>query len=261
MWARYGIEKFGVPKEIILFEYDTARIAEKWKPMITWSKKQFLEEVVTDPSSIMLGRFKEKELLPNSLKNRVNLKSILEPIMQLKKYPDGFIVCHEETSSLAQKYNIPTRYIYAINIQMMETLIKLYEKQGTVHASDLILGDNTEHALDGSDNIGMLLEYSDKKVYYFNTIPNISVVGTNATYTQVVYGVLAALFTLVFDNLKPGTYFVEDLYDTHYKNFLFDNMRVKEYIFKKRLNKLKLVKYAPEIKVKKMNNFKSFYMD
>lgn len=46
MWVRYGIEKFGVPEEIIHFEYDTSKIAKGWHSMITWCVHEFLVESV-----------------------------------------------------------------------------------------------------------------------------------------------------------------------------------------------------------------------
>jgi len=114
--------------------------------------------------------------------------------------------------------------------------------------------------LDGADNIGVLLIYSDKKVYYFNSASNMAAIGTNGTYTQVIIGIFSALFTLMFDKLKPATYFVEDLYDTHYKHFMFDNMRVEEFVFKKNKDHLKLLNYNPMIKLKRDKKFKHLYV-
>ncbi|MBI2581622.1 hypothetical protein HYV87_00650, partial [Candidatus Woesearchaeota archaeon] len=125
-----------------------------------------------------------------------------------------------------------------------------------VSRKELQLADNLKTVLDGSDNIGVLLKYKNKKVYYFNSIANTSVVGTNATYTQVAVGVFAALFTLMFDQLKNGTYFVEELYDTHYKHYMFDNLRVQEFVF----NGGKLKKYTPEIKLQHKNGFGHMYV-
>jgi hypothetical protein len=253
MWVRYGIEKFGVPKEIIHFEYDTAKIAKKWKPMMTWSIKEFLVENVRDPSGVALGRGEVKQLFPNALKYRVNMKSILQPILKLDKYPRGFVVLHEENLTIAQKYNVPSKFIYAINLQTMENLIKIYQKRKKVTAKDLIKGDNTNVILDGSDNIGVILRYKDKDVYYFNTIPNNTVMGTSATYLQTVIGVFAALFVLLYDNLSKGVYFPEDLFNTHFKSYVFENMRVQEFVFKKQKTGLKILSYNPEIRVKNKN--------
>ena len=114
--------------------------------------------------------------------------------------------------------------------------------------------------LDGSDNIGVVLNYSDKKVYYFNSVSNSSIIGTNATYFQVVVGVFAALLTLLFDKLYKKLYFTEDLFNNIYKNYVFDNMRVQEFVFSKRNGgKLKLSHYNPTIRTSR-NNFKHLYI-
>lgn len=260
MWVRYGIEKFGIPKQIIHFEYDTSKIAKQWHPMLTWSIHEFLVESVRDPSGVVLGKGRVKKLLPNALENRKNMRGILGPIMKLNIYPQGLTVLHEENLSIAFKYNIPSKFIYAINPKTMDILTKIYEEKGNVTKEDLELGDNTHEILDGADNIGVILEYNDKRVYYFNTVPNVAIIGTNATYTQVIVGIFAAIFTLLFDKLKPGAYFVEDLYDTHFRYFMFDNMRIQEFVFKKKNNRLKMSSYNPMIKIKRQDKFGHFYI-
>jgi homospermidine synthase len=260
MWVRYGIEKFGRPEQIVHFEYDTSKTAKKWHPMMTWSIHEFLVESVRDPSGEMMGRGKVNKLLPNALENRKNMKGILEPIMKSKVFPEGLTVLHEENLSISYKYDIPSKFIYAINQETMRDLINLYEKKGNVTKEHLKLGNNTKEILEGSDSIGVILDYPDKKVYYFNSIPNLAIIGTNATYTQVAIGIFSAIFTLLFDKLEPQVYFVEDLYDSHYKSFMFDNMRVQEFVFKKNKKKLKLISYNPMIKIKRTNHFEHLYI-
>lgn len=260
MWVRYGIEKFGLPKEIVHFEYDTSKIAKQWHPMMTWSVHEFIEESILDPGGMVLGRNKIKELFPNAIENRVDMTDILSPILKIDKYPFGFSCVHEENLTIAQKYDIPSRFIYAINQDTMKNIVALYDKKQKVTAEDMILGDNTTEILEGSDSIGVILDYPDKKVYYFNSISNLAIIGTNATYTQVVIGICAAIFTLMFSKLKPGIYFVEDLYDTYYPHFMFDNMRVQEFVFHKTKDHLKLTSYDPMIKTKRDKKFKDLYI-
>ena len=50
------------------------------------------------------------------------MESFLKPFLELEKYPEGFTVLHEENVSIAQKYNIPSQFIYAINIKTWITL-------------------------------------------------------------------------------------------------------------------------------------------
>lgn len=262
MWARYGVEKFGVPKEFIEFEYDTSKVATKWHPMMTWSIHEFLVECVLDPGGISLGRGRDKikNLLPNALENRKNMRSILEPIMKLDEYPEGMMTPHEECDSLGQMYDVPAQYVYAINPRTMKELIRLYEKNGTVTRDQLELGDNTNIILDGADSIGMILEYEDKRVYYFNTVPSVALIGTNATYTQVVIGIFSALCVLLFDSLELKAYFPEDLFHTRYRYFMFDNLRVQEFVFKKHDGHLKLESYHPMIKVRRTQGYEHMYV-
>ncbi|MFH1055492.1 MAG: hypothetical protein V1744_05305 [Candidatus Altiarchaeota archaeon] len=256
MWVRYGIEKFGVPREVVHFEYDTSELAGGWKPMTTWSKHAFIDEVATDSTGFMLGRDNLKEVFPNGLKNMLPMQEILEPIMKLDDYPDGFLVMHDENITIAQKYDVPSKFVYAVNMKTMGALIELYDRKGTVSKDDLILGDNTTCKLSGSDGIGVMLEYDDKRVYYFNTITNSEVAGTSATCLQVATGVYAALFTLLTDSMENGAYFVEDIFDTSYKNHVFDNMQVQEFVFSRNNGGLKLISHEQKVKPEK-NNSKS----
>ncbi len=263
MWVRYGIEKFGIPKELIHFEYDTSKVATQWHPMMTWSVHEFLTECVRDTTGVILGRGREKMtvLTPNSLEHRKNMRGILEPIMKFDTYPDGMITMHEECASIGNKYDIPSQFIYAVHPKTMDMLVKMYEQKGDVTKDSLELGNNTSEILDGSDSIGVILEYKDKRVYYFNTVPSIAIIGTNATYTQVVVGVFAALNVLISDELKPGAYFPEDLFDTCYRHFMFDNMRVQEFVFHKDgSGHLKLASFNPMLKSRKTEHYKHLYI-
>lgn len=260
MWVRHGIATYGRPKQVVHFEYDTSTPAKGWESMMTWSIHEFLVESVRDPSGIALGRGKIKPLYPNALENQVPLKPVLGPIMPVEKHASGFTVLHEENLSISYKYDIPSKFIYAVNQHTMKHLVRLYEKNRNVYRKQLEMGDNTHEFLQGADNIGVFLDYPDKRVYFFNSVPNMGVIGTNATYTQVAVGVFAALYVLLFDKLEPGAYFVEDLYDTHYKYFMFDNLRVQEFVFKKGKNGLRLTHYLPAVVMRRQDRFDHFYL-
>ena len=263
MWVRYGISKFGVPKEIIHFEYDTSKIQKPFKSKeltITWSPHEFLVENVRDPSGVALGRRKIKPMTPNAISHHEDMMPLLKPIMKLKKYPKGFIVLHEENLTLSYKYNIPSRFVYSIHDDVMGSMVKIYEKGGKISEENFTVIKNIESPLEGSDSIGVILDYGDKKVYYFNSINNASMIRTNATYFQVVIGIFAALFTLLFNKLKKGVYFTEDLFNTNYKDYVFDNMRVQEFIFKKKNGKLKLISYNPTISPTETFDFKHIHI-
>jgi len=259
LWARHGIEKFSIPKKIIHFEYDSSRVAAKWEPMVTWCLNEFLMETVVDPSGVMLGRDRLKTLLPNGLENKHPLRPILFPIMKLDKYPYGFTVLHEENITIAKRYNVPSKFVYSVNVKTMEKIMNIYKEKKKVTEKDLSHGDNSEKILAGSDNIGVVLDYKDKKVYYFNSMPNESVIGTNATYSQVIVGVFSALFTLMFERLKPGLYFPEDLYHTRFRNYVFDNLRTQEFVFRKKKGKLVLKSYNPQVRANITGSFKRVF--
>jgi len=50
IWVMHGVRNFGVPREIIHFEYDTSTPADGWRPLITWSRQEFLTETVWEPT-------------------------------------------------------------------------------------------------------------------------------------------------------------------------------------------------------------------
>ncbi|HEX3640175.1 MAG TPA: hypothetical protein VHV10_02675 [Ktedonobacteraceae bacterium] len=251
MWVQYGIEKYGVPREVIHFEYDTSTAREKWMPTITWSIHEFLVEAVSSPSGIMLGRDQLRELFPNGLKHRMDMEPLLSPIMKLDAYPQGLIILHDENVSIAQKYDIPSQFIYAIHMKTMDYMDDIYSRKHHVSHADLVHGDNILIPINGSDNIGVILDYDDKKVYYFNSALNFAANGTNGTCMQVIVGVYAALFTLLIENLPSKAYFVEDLSDTVFKPYVFEHMDVSEYIFQKHGTVLSLEKHIPKIVAEK----------
>ncbi len=260
VWARYGIERRGVPERITHFEYDSSQMTRRWKPMVTWSIKQFLEEAVRDEAGVILGRYARRALRPNALVRRTSLRPVLAPVMPLEKYPEGFRMYHEECSSLSNMYDVPSEFIYAIHPKTMRRLVELYGRKGCIDDRDLLVADNVENVLDGSDTIGVRLDYPREAVYYLNSFPNAAVIGTNATYTQVAVGVYAGLFTLLDGGLKPGAHFPEDLYGTYFTDFVLDNMRVQEFVFRKDGRRLKLTRYDPRVRLARRSHLNHRYI-
>ncbi len=257
-WVAHAIEHHGKPQSILHFEYDTSHPSKQWRPTITWSKHEFIVEAVRDPSGYMLSKNQLKMLYPNGLTHSQPMKKILHPFWKLPNYPLGLTILHEENITCANKYDVPSRFLYAIDQRTVHQLQTKYNKNKNIHIKDLDLGDNTHHVLDGSDNIGVLLTYQDKRIYYFNSMSNVPMIGTNATYTQVIVGVFAALFTIMYDKLKPQKYFVEDLENTNYQRYVFDNLRVQKYIFAAK--KDQLLEYIPEIKIKQNKKYPSLFV-
>ncbi len=229
-WTGHAIRKHGKPLDLTLFEFDSSEPKGDWQPVVTWSAQEFVVEAIENRSGTMAGRNKIQWLLPNGISHQLPMKNILSPIVHLDSYPSGATILHEECVTLAHTYDIPTRFIYSLHPRTMEQLSHQDfngRKQGTLQ---LARGDNTSIPLKGSDTIGILLTYRDKQVYYHNSLANESCTGTNATYVQVAVGLLAGLFTTLYDNLSPGLYFPEDLIESTYLPFILSNLHTEEHI-------------------------------
>jgi saccharopine dehydrogenase-like NADP-dependent oxidoreductase len=230
MWVRKGVERFGLPKGVVHFEYDQAQPHEGWLPLVTWSKETFVDEVNNDPAGYMESKGKVKYFYPNPLKNRVPMTEVLRPVMALKEYPKGFLLLHEENITIAQKYNIPSRFLFAVHPRTMDHLEALYDEHRKVSVEMVTLGDNRGVPLKGMVTIGVLLEYSDRKVYFFNTTRHESLPWVSGSCWQVAAGLHAALFTLLDDSLQNRVYFVEDLFGTSCERLMVENLPVQELI-------------------------------
>jgi hypothetical protein len=229
-WIRQGIERFGVPRGIVHFEYDTGQPLEEWLPLITWSRETFLDEIFNDPAGYMEGKDRLKFLYPNPLKNRVPMKEILSPVVPLEHYPHGFLLLHEENITIAQRYDIPSRFLFAIDPRTMDYLETLYERDGSVPLEAIWLGDNREIALKGSATVGVRLEYKDRQVYFLNRTPHGHIPGSSGSCWQVAAGLQAALQTLIQDSLSDGIYFMEDLYGASWEKRVAENLPREELI-------------------------------
>ncbi|MBI2024629.1 MAG: hypothetical protein HYT03_00870 [Candidatus Harrisonbacteria bacterium] len=248
LWVEHGVAQFGIPERIIHFEFDDSMTPNAWRPLVTWSRAKFLDEAVYEPGGKVLGRDKVEFIKPNALKNMVDMRSLLSPVINLEKYPSGFPILHEENITVGHRLDIPSEFIYAIHPQTIAFMKEKYDEQGTIKVEDLIAGDNVKVPLEGKDFIGVLLRYPDKNVYYHNAIANRDISGTNATYQQVAIGVLVGLLAWL-DGLKRGVYFTGDLYKSSAPKYLFDNMVVEEKVFAKNSGVLKLLSHNPRIKL------------
>ena len=246
IWVWHGVRRYGVPREIVHFEFDTSMAVDGWRPLITWSRREFLTETVWEPTGLVVNG-KLKMLRTNALGHREGLRPIMEPVVPLASYPRGFLVLHEENVKLGHTLGVTSKYLYAIDPRTMAYLVRLWRDKGQVRISDLEVGDNTTIPLGGSDTIGVCLEYPDQRVYYLNSLANSAVIGTNATCTQVAVGVYAALITLLHEDLAPRVYFATDLYDTIYPQVLFSNLRVEHSVFGRRNQSWELRQHVPEL--------------
>jgi hypothetical protein len=230
--AAMGVEKFGIPRDLTEFEYDTSRTLRDPLPNgVTWSLAQFVDEAVKEPAQVVLSRKRARTLMPNAVEHPEDMEPILGPLVRMSEYPHGWTVMHEECLTLGQKYDVPCRFIYAVNRRTRDFVEKQYRAEGALEESDLELMNNVKRPLVGSDLVGIRLEYADRAVYYFNRKHNINLKGSSATIYQVAVGVHAAVFTLLLDRLEPGVKFTEDLVHSFYPTFVTDNLMIEEQVF------------------------------
>jgi hypothetical protein len=246
VWVSHGVDRYGVPDEIVHFEYDTSMAVDGWRPLITWSRREFLTETVWEPTGLVVDG-KLKMFQANALAHREDMRPIMQPVVPLPTYPRGFLVLHEENVKLGQALGVSSKYLYAIHPKTMAYLVRRWREKGQVRISDLQVGDNTTVPLEGSDTIGVCLEYPGRRVYYLHSLANNAVVGTNATCTQVAVGVYAALLTLRHAQLAPRIYFATDLDNTIYPHVLFSNLRVEHFVFEKGKRSWELRQHVPEL--------------
>ena len=246
-WVHHGVQCFGIPQEIVHFEYDTSAPANGWRPILTWSRKEFLTEAVWERTGTVVNG--AAELMPkNALHYRVDLGPIMKPVCRLSSYPRGLLVLHEENLTIGQALGTSSKFVYALHPRTMAYIARRWRSRGAVSIADLEIGDNTSIPLKGADTIGVYLDYPRQRVYYLHSLANRDVVGTSATCAQVAVGIYAALFTLLSDRLSPRIYSVTDLYDTLYTHVLFCNMRVEQFVFAKRKRSLVLRQHVPNLR-------------
>jgi len=257
IWVRDGVYRHGIPREIVHFEYDTSMATDGWRPLVTWSRREFLTESVWEPTGCVQDG-KPVLFATNALQNRENMRDILRPVLPQRFYPRGMLVSHEENLTLGQTLGVSSKFIYAIHPKTMAYLCRKFRRYGTVKESDLAIGDNTTIPLGGADSIGVYLEYPQHRVYYLHTTENHTVIGTNATCAQVAVGVYSALFTLLRNRLPPRIYFPEDLYETLYPHIVFCNMRVEYFVFERRKRSWVLHEHLPHLRPSFLRNREQF---
>ena len=233
MWVRRGIEKSGVPQSIVHFEYDTGQPVDGGAPIIAWSRETFLDEIVNDPAGYVEGRDKITLVQPNPLKNRISMEEVLRPIMNLSVYPRGFLLLHEENITLGQQYDVPSRFLFSLDMRTMDYLEEVYDKNNEVPPGTLALGDNRKVLLKGEATVGVCLEYESTREYFFNTTAQGAIPGVSGSCRQVAAGLYAALITVIEESLANRVYFVEDLLGTTCERLMMENLPMQKAVFRK----------------------------
>jgi hypothetical protein len=233
MWVRKAIATSGVPKNIVHFEYDTGEPVDGRTPIVSWSRETLLDEIVNDPAGYVEGRNKIRLVPPNPLKNRVSMEEVLRPIMDLRVYPRGFLLLHEENITLGQKYDVPSRFLFSLKTETMDYLEEVYDKKKEVPLDTLALGDNGKIPLKGEATVGVCLEYENTREYFLNTTAQGSVPGVSGSCRQVAAGLHAALWTVIEDPLEKRVYFVEDLLGTTCERLMLNNLPMEHVVIQK----------------------------
>lgn len=247
LWVRHGVERFGRPRQIVHFEFDDSMTVDGWRPLVTWSRHEFLTETAWNPTGHHTG---DRVLVrsTNALQNPVALRPLLAPLALGDHCPAGMLVLHEENLTLGELLGVPSKFIYALHPQTMRYLRQRFRRHGRLGLEDIELGDNVTRRLTGTDIVGVCLHYPNRRIYYLNRMPNDAVIGTNATCAQVAVGIYAALFTLIYDQLEPRIYFTEDLFDKLYRRFVMANMRVELFLCSRRKGRWVVRKHLPELR-------------
>jgi hypothetical protein len=199
MWVGKAIAASGVPKNIVHFEYDTGEPVAGGMPIIAWSRE-----------------------------------TLLRPIMNLRVYPRGFLLLHEENITLGQKYDVPSRFLFSLKTETMDYLEKVYDRKKEIPLDTLALGDNGKIPLKGEATVGVCLEYENTREYFFNTTPQGEVPGVSGSCRQVAAGLHAAFRTVVEDPLEKRVHFVEDLLGTTCERLMLNNLPMQHVVLLKK---------------------------
>lgn len=251
LWVQHGVMRFGVPRRIVHLEYDTSMTMDRWRPLVTWCKHEFLTETTWNPT----GEFDGKRVVlrtSNSLENLEPIAPYLAPILPGESLPPAFVVLHEENITLGRAIQVPSKFLYALHPRTMRYLVRRFRQQGTLRMRDVELGDNLARRLNGTDLVAVCLEYPRQRVYYVNRMDNRSLIGTNATCAQVAVGVMSAVFTWLYDRLQPRIYFTSELYDTLYRRLIFANMRVEIFVCGRRGRRWVVRRHLPEVRLREL---------
>ncbi|MCS7048128.1 MAG: saccharopine dehydrogenase NADP-binding domain-containing protein [Verrucomicrobiae bacterium] len=249
LWVRHGVKQFGVPKQIVHLEYDTSMTMDQWRPLVTWCKHEFLTETTWDRTGVFDGKGVALSA-KNSVQNLESLTPYLAPLLPGQKFPDAFVVLHEENITVGRALRVPSRFLYALHPRTMRYLVRRFRQQGTLRLRDIELGDNLARRLNGTDFVAVCLEYPRRRIYYANRMDNRSLIGTNATCAQVAVGVYCALFTLMYDRLQPRMYYTGELYDTLYRQLVFANLRVEMFQCTRRGRRWVVRRHVPEVRLR-----------
>ena len=114
--------------------------ADRWRPVITWSRKEFLTEAVWERTGAVVNGVPQLKT-SNALNHRVDLGPIMKPVMPLPSYPRGFLVLHEENLTIGRALGTSSKFIYALHPKTMAYITRRWRNRGDVEITDLEIGD------------------------------------------------------------------------------------------------------------------------
>ena len=99
-----------------------------WRPLITWSRREFLTETVWEPTGLVVGG-KLKMLRTNALAHREDLRPIMAPVVPLPSYPRLPRAARGERQA-GTGPGVSSKYLYAIHPRTMAYLVRLWRETG-----------------------------------------------------------------------------------------------------------------------------------
>lgn len=228
-----GVLEEGIPNDFVEIEYDSGRpTKDRGTPFIGWSKKQFLNEAVWDKTSFCGKDGKYVQVEEPAIFCLENTEEYIKPIKKMSEYPMGMIVAHDEIITMSNQLEIPGKFVYSIHPTSLKRLQDL-AKKGDIEEKDIIFMDNVNLAVEGSDFIGVWLNYHDKRVCYYVEVEHPSVEGSNATLYLVAIGVLAGLLSFIEKPINEnGVFSVSILNNDNYIDILSRYITVNKIVSK-----------------------------
>jgi hypothetical protein len=207
-----------------VFERDTSCIKnpEPNTGYIGWSVVEFVEEAAKCRSTIVIDG-KPITLRTNSLSYNFDITIDVE-----HGSFNGNVVPHDDAYRIGTKYKCDSCFIYRVNDHTEKLLSKYKDVWTAGNYDESLLGDTKFKLLDvndpamkdqitGYDLVGVSAQYQGFEVIMYNKLIQEEMIkkyNINATYYQVVSGVLASFNTLIFDKVPGKIYFIDELLET-----------------------------------------------
>lgn len=172
----------------------------------TWSVECFLDEAILSYPMFVHHH------LPLYLYDDVYASEFKVKLGEKEFY--GCLMPHEEVLTLGEIYDFEIGFIYRVNEYTTELIRKNLDNVDDLWDWKQKLIDPSDGEVEGEDLVGVLLVYSDKEIYMYNSMKSSDIFPkykTSATYFQVACGIYAGTASLMLDNVPLGVYYVDEL--------------------------------------------------